>query len=73
MGLHLTWNMGSLKNFDRYYSKNFFWKETVDHPNKDEFWKKSDILPHLKGMKHAFMTVGGWFDAEDSVWPFEYL
>jgi putative CocE/NonD family hydrolase len=68
-GFTFNLNMGSLKNFDRYYSKNFFWKETVDHPNKDEFWKKRDILPHLKGIKHAFMTVGGWFDAEDLYGP----
>jgi putative CocE/NonD family hydrolase len=68
-GFAFNLNMGSLKNFDQYYSKNFFWQETVDHPNKDEFWKKRDILPHLKGIKHAFMTVGGWFDAEDLYGP----
>lgn len=68
-GYTFNLEMGSLKNFDKYYSQNFYWKETVDHPNKDEFWKKRDILPHLKGVKHAFMTVGGWFDAEDLYGP----
>ncbi|MGN7886847.1 CocE/NonD family hydrolase [Dyadobacter sp. 22481] len=68
-GYSFNLEMGSLKNFDKYYSKNFYWQETVEHPNKDEFWKKRDILPHLKGVKHAFMTVGGWFDAEDLYGP----
>jgi hypothetical protein len=26
---------------------------------------KKRPLPHLKNIKHAVMTVGGWFDAED--------
>ena len=26
---------------------------------------KRDLLPHLKNIKHAVMTVGGWFDVED--------
>lgn len=68
-GYTFNLEIGSLKNFDKYYSQNFFWQETVNHPNKDEFWKKRDILPHLKGVKHAFMTVGGWFDAEDLYGP----
>jgi putative CocE/NonD family hydrolase len=68
-GFTFNMNIGPLKNFDRYYSKNFFWQETVEHPNKDEFWQKRDILPHLKNIKHAFMTVGGWFDAEDLYGP----
>ncbi|QRR03408.1 CocE/NonD family hydrolase [Dyadobacter sandarakinus] len=68
-GYTFNMKMGPLKNYDKYYSKNFFWQETVNHPNKDEFWQKRDILPHLKGLKHAFMTVGGWFDAEDLYGP----
>ena len=31
----------------------------------DEHWKKRNILPHLKNIKHAVMVVGGWYDAED--------
>lgn len=68
-GYTFNLEIGSLKNFDKYYSQNFYWQETVNHPNKDEFWRKRDILPHLKGVKHAFMTVGGWFDAEDLYGP----
>ncbi len=53
----------------KYYPNNFYWKETVEHPNYDEFWQKRSILPALKNVKPAVMTVGGWFDAEDLYGP----
>jgi uncharacterized protein len=62
-------SIGSLKNMDKYYANNFFWQEVKEHPNYDEFWQKRSIVPHLKGVKHAIMTVGGWFDAEDLYGP----
>lgn len=62
-------DLGPLKNADRYYKDNFYWQETMAHPNYDAFWQKRSILPHLKGVKHAVMTVGGWFDAEDLYGP----
>ena len=42
--------MGTLKEgIDKYYGRdNFFINEIVDHPNYDDFWKKRDLLPHLK-------------------------
>ncbi|MEW4566652.1 CocE/NonD family hydrolase [Tautonia sp. JC769] len=62
--------LGPLKNADRYYGPdNFFWRQLVEHPNYDEFWQKRAILPHLKGVSTAVMTVGGWFDAEDLYGP----
>jgi uncharacterized protein len=61
---------GPLKNITKeYYSDNFFWQQIVEHPNYDDFWQKRSILPHLKDVKHAVMTVGGWFDAEDLYGP----
>ena len=36
------------------------------HPTYDEFWKARAIAPHLKDITPAVLTVGGWFDAEDS-------
>jgi len=63
-------NMGTLKDgVDRYYKDNFFMQEVVNHPNYDEFWQKRNLLPHLKNISHAVMTVGGWFDAEDLAGP----
>ena len=62
--------IGTLKNgVDTYYKDNFFMQEIVNHPNYDGFWQKRNLLPHLKNVKHAVMTVGGWFDAEDLAGP----
>ena len=62
--------LGPLKNVGKYYGEdNFFWNQIVEHPNYDEFWRKRSILPHLNGIDHAVMTVGGWFDAEDLYGP----
>ncbi|MBD2751509.1 CocE/NonD family hydrolase [Spirosoma validum] len=68
-GFQFQYDLGPLKNVDKYYKGNFFWQETVNHPNYDEFWQKRSIIPHLKNIKHALMTVGGWFDAEDLYGP----
>jgi hypothetical protein len=35
------------------------------HPNYDQFWKVRNILPKLRNIKCATMTVGGWYDNED--------
>ena len=44
-------------------------QEIVNHPSYDSFWKSRNLLPHLKNINHAVMTVGGWFDAEDLAGP----
>ena len=59
-----------LTKADNYFSDdNFFWEELKNHPNYDEFWQQRNILPHLDGIDHPVMTVGGWFDAEDLYGP----
>ncbi|QDK78234.1 CocE/NonD family hydrolase [Spirosoma sp. KCTC 42546] len=68
-GFQWQLDLGPLKNVDKYYKDNFYWQETVNHPNYDEFWQKRSIIPHLKNINHAMMTVGGWFDAEDLPGP----
>jgi predicted acyl esterase len=60
---------GPLLNADKYYKDNFFWQETVNHPNYDEFWQKRGLLKHYNKVKPAVMLVGGWFDAEDLTGP----
>jgi putative CocE/NonD family hydrolase len=59
--------LGPLANINEKYFKNdiAFWNEMVQHPNYDEFWQARNLRPHLKNIKPAVMTVGGWFDAED--------
>jgi len=42
----------------------------IEHDTYDEFWRSRAIGPHLKNVKAAVLTVGGWFDAEDAAGPF---
>ncbi len=66
-GYRFFLDMGPLANADRKYLKGdvAFWTEVMNHPNYDEFWKARNIRPHLKNIKPAVLTVGGWFDAEN--------
>ena len=59
--------MGTLSNADRLHFRGEakFWNEIQDHPVYDDWWKARNIRPHLKDVKPAVMTVGGWFDAEN--------
>jgi len=69
-GYKFYMDLGPLKNSDAYYDEdNFFWTDLVEHPNYDEFWQARSILPHLTGVNHAVLTVGGWYDAEDLFGP----
>lgn len=68
-GYDFNLRLGPLKNADKYHGDNFFWQQIVDHPNYDEFWQKRSLLPHLKNINTAVLTVGGWFDAEDLYGP----
>jgi len=63
--------LGPLSNADkRYFHGNVaFWDAMMEHPNYDELWQSRNILPHLRGIKAAVMTVGGWFDTEDLYGP----
>ncbi|MEO6810464.1 MAG: CocE/NonD family hydrolase [Isosphaeraceae bacterium] len=60
-------NMGPLADVNKKYFKNEveFWDDLISHDTYHEFWKVRDIRPHLKDIRPAVMTVGGWFDAED--------
>src|SRR5206468_887401 len=60
-------DIGPLKNVNPKYYKNkiTFWNEMMAHPTRDKFWRDRDLLPHLKNVAPAVMTVGGHFDAED--------
>lgn len=62
--------LGGLKEVSDYYEKAVgtrikFWDEMMAHPNYDDWWKARNILPKLKNIKAAVMTVGGWYDNED--------
>ncbi len=64
--------LGPLKNIDTklFGGQAGFWKELLEHDTYDAFWQARNIRPHLKNIKPAMLTVGGWFDAEDLLGPF---
>ena len=62
--------MGGLINPGNLYESKLgarvkFWDEAMAHPNYDQFWKERNVLPNLKNIHAAVMTVGGWYDDED--------
>src|SRR6267142_1780460 len=69
-GYRFYLRMGGLANSGDLYQKELgtrvkFWDELMAHPNYDQFWKERNILPNLKNIKAAVMTVGGLYDDED--------
>ncbi len=64
--------MGSLANSENLLKhKVSEWTEFLSHPTYDAFWQARNIRPHLKNVKCAVMTVGGWYDGEDLFGPLE--
>ena len=59
--------MGPLKNADNKYYKGeiAFWNEVLKHGTYDGFWQARNVRQHVKNIKPAVLTVGGWFDAEN--------
>ena len=59
--------LGPLPRVNERYFKNQirFWNDVMDHGTYDAFWRARNLLPHLKDIRPAVLTVGGWFDAED--------
>ncbi|QHW01009.1 CocE/NonD family hydrolase [Spirosoma endbachense] len=66
-GYRFYLSMGPTANSETgyYRNRNPYYHENVDHPTYDAHWQRRTILPHLRGIKHAILVVGGWFDAED--------
>jgi putative CocE/NonD family hydrolase len=65
--------MGPLANSDAalLQGRSPIWTEFLQHPTYDSYWQARNIRPHLKNVRCAVMTVGGWFDAEDLFGPLE--
>ena len=59
--------LGPLLNANEKYFKNdvAFWNDIMKNDTYTEFWKARNLRPHVKGVKPAVLTVGGWFDAEN--------
>jgi putative CocE/NonD family hydrolase len=66
-GYEFFLRMGPLANADARYFKGDvgFWTEMMQHGVYDQFWKSRNFRMHLKQIRPAMLTVGGWFDAEN--------
>ncbi len=66
-GYKLFLEAGTMAEVNKRYIKDAvpFWNEMMSHPNRDEFWKKRELMPHLKNVAPHVMVVTGWYDAED--------
>jgi len=66
-GYNFFLRLGPLFNANEKYFKNTvaFWNEMMRHDTYDEFWQSRNLRPHLRAIKPAVMTVGGWFDTEN--------
>ena len=53
----------------RFYAGNSLWRDIITHPDYDAFWQARAVPPDLRGVNHAVLVVGGWFDAEDLYGP----
>ncbi len=57
---------GALKNFTKLMGDSInFWKDLMNHPNYDDWWKARNVRNFVKDIKPAMLIVGGLFDAED--------
>ena len=58
---------GSLANLERRYFKGTepIWSDYVQHWTYDAYWQVRNLRPHIKAVKPAVLTVGGWFDQEN--------
>jgi len=63
--------LGPVSNVNEKYFRNSVptWNEYMEHGDYDEYWKKQDVLQHLKNITHPILNVAGWFDAEDFYGP----
>jgi putative CocE/NonD family hydrolase len=64
---------GSISELNKHYLKeeNPLFTDQMVHNTYDGYWNARDLSRHMKNVKCAVMTVGGWFDAEDLSGPFK--
>jgi putative CocE/NonD family hydrolase len=60
-------NSGTISEMDEKYINTDvpLWDSIMIHGTYDNYWKRRNLLPNLRDIKCAVMTVCGWFDAEN--------
>jgi uncharacterized protein len=69
-GYEFFLNAGTLENLTKMLAVQALWLDQVRHDTYDDYWKARNLVPHMKNIHCAVLTVGGWFDAEDLEGPF---
>jgi hypothetical protein len=70
-GYDLLLKAGNLQDIDRKLleGRNPLFTDQSRHTTMDAFWRQRDLVPRMKNVHCAVLTVGGWFDAEDLQGP----
>jgi uncharacterized protein len=63
--------LGTLSNIIKTLDKDkaSLFPDQAKRDTYEEYWKARNIAAHLKNVKAAVLTVGGWYDAEDPQGP----
>ncbi|MFL6352673.1 MAG: CocE/NonD family hydrolase [Bryobacteraceae bacterium] len=64
-------NLGVLRNAESRYFHGTIptWRDFVEHPNYDEFWRRQTVISYIKDVKVPILHVAGWWDQEDFYGP----
>ena len=68
-GYEFYLNLKTLPNMLAKIDKTSLFFDQVNNDTFNDYWKSRNIAAHLKNVKAAVLTVGGWFDAEDPQGP----
>ena len=60
-------DLGPLANADarHFHGRIQVWADAMAHGTYDAYWRARNLRPHLKDIRPAVLTVGGWHDPED--------
>ncbi|HEX4857460.1 MAG TPA: CocE/NonD family hydrolase [Usitatibacteraceae bacterium] len=68
-GYEFYLRLKTLPNMLAKIDKTSLFFDQVNNDTYNAYWKSRNISAHLKNVKTAVLTVGGWFDAEDPQGP----
>ena len=66
-GYHFFLAAGPLSLFDAefFHRQSPEWEIMMRHGTYDRLWRRRDILPRLRNVTPAVLSVGGWYDANN--------
>jgi uncharacterized protein len=53
--------------------KNRYWREWIEHPDNDSYWRRASFLEDLGGFKAPVYHQSGWFDGDGIGSKLNYL